>query len=372
MRRRGERRAPTLAAMKAGRTYTWPATLRLPVRPPKLVYLDLLHWISFSKANKGRRDGGPFRDALTACVAAVDAGAAVFPISASIYMEVTKIGQRRQRHDLRTVIERVSGYRVIAPRVVIGEHEVEAMLDRLLGPSPDPIHAIDYLDWGFERAHGKVRGFKVKSEATGENVTDEARSKYPDGPKTSVVKFSRAELELNRWVLDGPTAAEELTLPAFGYDRMATFKVQTQRAAQEIELVEWFNADPSRRGPRLRDVVVLSEIATEIKEVFERGVNARRADLDTVLAKFGPGLDAYDSMPSFDVAVSLRTAYHRNPEHPWKPNHIQDIDALAESVPYCDIVVTDKEEASHLMQTSVAERLQTTILSRVTKLPRYL
>jgi hypothetical protein len=358
--------------MTGGWTYTWPTTLRLPSRPPKLVYLDLLHWISLSKANKGRRDGEPFRDALRACVAAVDAGAAVFPISASIYMEVTKIGQPRQRHDLRTVIERVSGYRVIAPRVVIGEHEVEAMLDRLLGPSPDPIHAIDYLDWGFERAHGKVRGFKVKSEATGENVTDKARSKYPDGPETSAVKFSRPELELNRWVLDGPTAAEELMLPAFGYDRMATYKVQTERAAQEIKLVEWFNADPSRRGPHIRDVVVLSEIAIEIKEVFERGVNARGMDLETVLAKFGPGLDAFDSMPSFDVSVSLKTAYHRNPEHRWKPNHIQDIDALAETVPYCDIVVTDKEAASHLVQTGVAERLNTTVLSRTTDLIRYL
>lgn len=73
----------------------------------------------------------------------------------------------------------------------------------------------------------------------------------------------------------------------------------------------------------------------------------------------------FNSMPSFDVSVSMKTAYHRNPAHGWKPNHIHDIDALASTVPYCDIVVTDKEAASHLIQTGVAGRFQTTVLSRV-------
>ena len=51
--------------------------------------------------------------------------------------------------------------------------------------------------------------------------------------------------------------------------------------------------------------------------------------------------------------------------HRWKPNRVHDIDALASTVPYCDVVVTDKEAASHLAQTGVAGRFQTTVLSRV-------
>jgi hypothetical protein len=62
------------------------------------------------------RDGEQFRDTLTSCIAAVDAGAAVFPISDSIYMEIAKIGQYRQRRDLRDVIELVSRYRVPTAR----------------------------------------------------------------------------------------------------------------------------------------------------------------------------------------------------------------------------------------------------------------
>lgn len=46
-------------------TYIWPETLRLPQRPPRLVYLDLKHWIALAKANGGHRDGKQYRGAST-------------------------------------------------------------------------------------------------------------------------------------------------------------------------------------------------------------------------------------------------------------------------------------------------------------------
>jgi hypothetical protein len=166
-------------------------------------------------------------------------------------------------------------------------------------------------------------------------------------------------------------AEEELLLPGFGYNPMAAYEVQLQRAAEEMQQVERFNVYPSWRDQRIHKVVRTREIRSEIEEMLARGLIARGAEPE-VLTKFGPDLDAFDSMPSFDVSVSMKAAYHRNPKHRWKPNHIQDIDALAETVPYCDIVVTDNEETSHLKQTGVAERLGTTVLSRVTDLIQHL
>jgi hypothetical protein len=81
---------------------------------------------------------------------------------------------------------------------------------------------------------------------------------------------------------------------------------------------------------------------------------------------------AFDVMPSFDVSVSLKTAYHRNPAHNWTPNDIHDIDALASTLPYCDIVVTDKEVASHIVQTGLSRRFKTAVLRRLAELPKYL
>ena len=107
--------------------YRWPTTLVLPQRPPKLVYLDLNHWVSLAKANSGHGDGDEFKDVLAACLDAVERGVAVFPICDTTYREVSKIGLHRQRRDLADVIERLSGYRVVTSRVAIAQQEVEAL-----------------------------------------------------------------------------------------------------------------------------------------------------------------------------------------------------------------------------------------------------
>lgn len=355
------------SAIRDRQKYVWPKTLRPPTRPPKLIYLDLLHWVSLAKANSGHRDGNRFADVLGACVRAVEGGVAAFPISDAIYMEVSKIGQHRHRRDLRDVIELVSQYRVITSRVVIANHEVEALLDELVGPSSRPINEMDYLDWGVARAIGMVGGFRIKDSHTDEDVTEEAAAKHPDGPEAFYRKLAWAELQLNRKTLEGPTAEEEPGLRADGWNPRAGYEVAAQRAAQEMEQVGRFNDDPAWRGERIRDVIAAREVIIEINRMLYEGLADRDARLDDVLDKndIETTRRFFNSMPSFDVSVSMKTAYHRNPAHRWRPNHIHDIDALASTVPYCDIVVTDKEAASHLMQTGVASRFQTTVLSRV-------
>jgi hypothetical protein len=43
------------------------------------------------------------------------------------------------------------------------------LLDRIVGPNPEPINTMDYLDCGVARAFGMVGGFKVRS-ADGQDV----------------------------------------------------------------------------------------------------------------------------------------------------------------------------------------------------------
>jgi hypothetical protein len=47
-------------------------------------------------------------------------------------------------------------------------------------------------------------------------------------------------------------------------------------------------------------------------------------------------------MRSTEVSIATKTAWHRNANKKWTPNDIYDIDAMALSVPYCDVVVTEK------------------------------
>jgi len=53
-------------------------------------------------------------------------------------------------------------------------------------------------------------------------------------------------------------------------------------------------------------------------------------------------------MPHTQVAISMKTSYHRNPSHQWTINDIADIDALSVAYAYCEVVFTDKAARSAL------------------------
>lgn len=349
--------------------YEWPHTLRQAPRPPKLVYLDLNHWISLAKAWKGHRDGKDHEEVLSACLEAVQAGRAVFPISDTIHIEVSKIRAHRQRRDLREVIERVSRFAVVTSRSVVFTHEIESLLDRLVGPNPLPINTMDYLDWGVARAFGAVGGFTVQSP-DGEDITAGVRSSHPAGPHQFDLLLAQAELELNHQVLEGPSPDEESELRKLGWNPTKTIEVVERRAAQEVEQVVRFDSDPKWRRGRIRDVIAAREVLIEVNDALFRGISERGAALEDIFPRPEEARRAFDSMPSFDVAVSLKTEYHRDPMHRWTPNDIHDIDALGSTLPYCDIVVTDRAVAANAERAKLPERLQTVVLSSLTDLPQ--
>ena len=352
--------------------YLWPSTLRAPHRPPKLVYLDLLHWIRLAKALTGHSDGKSAVEVLDACVRAREEGRALFPIADAIYIEIAKIRQHRQRRDIRLAIEALSGYFVVTSRPTIANHEIEAVLDHVVGPSPDPINTMDYLDWGVARAFGRVGGFRVRHETRGD-ITDEVRARFPQGPAAFDALLATAELELQRRTLDGPASQdEEDALRAYGWKPSAGMEISENRARQEVEQVERFNSDPRWRAGRIRDVVAAREVLIEINEMLFQGLADRNATIGDVFDSPDVTRSQLDVMPSFDVAVSLKTEYHRDPHHRWTINDIHDIDALASTLPYCDIVVTDKAAAAAANRSGLAARLDTIVLARLDDLPEHL
>ena len=347
--------------------YRWASTLRIPAGPPRLVYLDLNRWVSLAKANSGHKDGQRFREALNALVDARRNRKAIFPISDSTFLEVSKIKQYRQRRDLRDVIEMVSGYFVITSRTAIATHEIEAALDELVGPSSRPINTMNYLDWGVARAFGKVGGFRAFDDA-GADVTASARAESPQGPHAFDELLADAELQLIRNVLAGPSPDDEPQLRALGWRPGHYGRVGAKRAEQEMEQAARFEADPSWRRGRIRDVVAAREILIDLNKALHEGLRDRGAELLDVFPEPSVTRAVFDAMPSFDVAVSLKASYHSDGNHRWTTNDIHDIDALGSAVPYCDIVVTDRAVASHLCRTGVDERLRTTVLSTLNDL----
>jgi len=209
-----------------------------------------------------------------------------------------------------------------------------------------------------------VGGFRIRN-TDGEDVTYDIRSRHPGGPEAFDRVLWEAQLGLNRKSIEGPTPEEEPEMRKLGWDRTGSFEIAKRRAKQEIEQVARFNADPAWRRGRIRDVVAAREVIIEINDPLSRGLSERGVALGDLFPQLEDARRALNSMPSFDVAVSLKTAYHRDPSHRWTPNDIHDIDALGSTLPYCDIVVTDKAAAVHIQRVGLSERLQTTVLSRL-------
>lgn len=69
-------------------------------------------------------------------------------------------------------------------------------------------------------------------------------------------------------------------------------------------------------------------------------------------------------MPSTRTAIELKTRYHRNPNRTWSVNDINDIDALAVAVPYCDVVFTDAAARSALVDGHIGALMGTEIPRR--------
>jgi len=230
----------TKATEKGNRVHLWPTTLRRPIGV-KLVYLDLNHWITVAKVLAGHPDGA--RDVVRRLSASVEQAVAVFPIPLSIYVEILKIGNRRRRSDLRQAIEQLGRFLVVTSREVIATHEVEALLNTIAGPNPEPVMPMDYLDWGALRAAGRDGTLRILN-ARGEDVTSDARERFDDGP----AEFDRIVKErirdLNRRILDGPSPDEETEFRARGYRPEFVLKLYEDEAAAECAFAR-------RQGPPL-------------------------------------------------------------------------------------------------------------------------
>ena len=223
--------------------YVWPTALVPPSDGVRLAYLDLNHWIGLAKAAVGHRDGARHRDALEAIREEKRSGSYAFPLAAEHYMEMSGIADPRQRFDVAAVMEELSGFASLVSRTVVMRPEVEEAVDSVTCPRPEPYAAVPVLCQGVLQAFGKRGGLRIRNEA-GEDVTDEARRGWRDGPEQFDACQADAERQLDRSVLRGPTDAEAPELRAVGWDPTVARQGAKQRAAQEREQADRLAAEP--------------------------------------------------------------------------------------------------------------------------------
>ncbi len=346
----------------------WPSRLKPPAKGRPLVYLDQNHWISLAKASVGRAQGDQFRETLDSCLAATQSGAATVVLGAAHYFEVLKIENRRQRRDVADVMENVTQFQTLVCRATVMKIELGAALDSILGlesKGPD----VDVVDYGVNHAFGYPSPrFRVRDRATGADVTARVREKIGAEKFDSVI--TAGLLKFERGALRGPEDDAELEkLRNLGFNPEKVLEGTIARARQEQEQRLRLDGDGPWRRERLLDVVSVRELLIEFETIAPRAFHERGVRLEDIVTSPQAGVAFMRSMPSTDVAMALKTGWHRNRDKQLSANDVYDIDSMALAVPYCDIVVTEKA-CHHLLRTAgIDRRMNTTLLRDLTQLP---
>lgn len=342
----------------------WPRTLQLPPEQPATVYLDMNHWIYLSKAAKGLPAGMQYREALNACRTARVNGRAVFVLAAAHYQEMTKIESPRQRHNLADLMEELSGLTTLLCRQILIKLEIEELLDHRLGQAPRIVARHDLLDTGAGRAFGKNLRFFLKNTHDGSDATETGRAIL--GAEAFDEMMATINLEVEGGLLRGPKDEEIPDLLRYGYVGDIAEQIAQRRADQENEQASRHAGTQWARGVKLSDVILAREVAIELLDPLLEALQRRgHSDIGVLVSRKADARALIQSMPISSVAALLKTEQHRNPSRPWKSNDIFDIDALSIAVPYCDIVVTEKNRWHHLRTAKVDEQMNTVILRRL-------
>lgn len=337
-----------------------------------MIYLDLNHWISLAQAATGHRDGIRFLPVLEACRQIRRHRRGIFPLSNSHYVEISKIKDPRQRQDLATVMEELSGFSALISPTVLKKIELDAVLDTRFPPSPTAWTDYPVLGYGVGFTVGRPMRPRLV-DADGSDATE----KYRRVPAWSDLLDEMALL-LERSVLAGPTDVEVPDMKARGWDPEAAWRVAEERALEEREQTARIDAstDKNWRKGRLRDIVSAHEMLIELKETLRRACEERGGTnvLEPWVNDRTEIRGLVRSMPSCEVMIELKTAMHRNAERArkWSPNDVVDMDAMSLAVPYCDVVVTEQHAHHVLTAAHLDERMNTTVLRDLTDLPRYL
>lgn len=328
------------------------------VRPQMpLVYLDMNHLIELARALVDVSMARPgYSLLLGATRQAVRERRAMFPLSGAHLWEISAIKSPHQRNHLADIMEELSGFNYLLGRTEIAQLEVEAGIGDIFAERPHPV-ALPLTRPTFGWAFGVRGGISIRN-ADGSDASDLASQAMGDDEYEQFIRHASYRVE--RAVLEGPSDEELPTLRAqYGYAPETSHEGAESRLAFELDLRERLNQNPRWRRGRLRDVVSAREVAHEWLDTINRVNEQRVRDGKRPLGRDDDARRLMAAMPHTQVAISIKTQYHRNAHHRWDTNDITDIDAASVAYSYCDAVFTDKAVRAALAASTELRALGT-------------
>jgi hypothetical protein len=351
------------------------ARVRRPAMP--LVYLDLNHYINIAKALKAEVPAASSTKVLPGYVelaaaarAAKTSGRAMFPLSNIHFMELSKVKDPQKRADVAAAMEELSDFNYILDRVTLAQLEMDAGLALIYGAEKSQDEDLPLIAPSFAHGFGRSGNLTVH-DAAGNDTSGAVRDQM--GAPAFTKLFADMNLEMERAMLRGPSNEEIPELLARGFDPEVFRRGQQSRLGFELETKQILIDHPEWRRGRLRDLISGRDVVHEWMDLFVKLLLEREEDgLPHELPSESEMPGFWAAMPQVQVAISIKTRYHRNLERNWKTNDICDIDAMSIAYPYCDAVFTDRDARAAIVDNRDLRRIPTFTPKRPEELTAWL
>ncbi len=330
------------------------------LQPPRpTVYLDQWVWIRLARVAHGRPAQVGDVDVLRAVEAAARAGV-VFPLSATHYFETQHMPREGQRQAVGSVMARISHCRTLRGGGELLRHQFLSAMHELLGrpmlapPAP--------------RVVGLGAAWALVGVETPLQVHDGKGSMDLSSRPWLARWIVQANQHAEYRCLTGPVAGEVGELRARGY---APEKI----SASAMSRLEWEQvyADIVTATPIDRNEMRVQLLARQLVHEHLQLLSALAGEYGLSLGRiFGPGREEAvafaEHVPTLVIAADLKTELFRAAGNWSTSNHLYDVDAMSQAVPYCHIVVPDKEMRDLLARSDAGRRYGTNV-ARLTELP---
>jgi len=263
----------------------------------------------------------------------------------------------------------ISHCRTLRARKVMLRHQMLHAMHLAFGRPAFRPQAPDVLGTGFRWAFDGEPGPLVLRAPDG--LVDPATI---DG----MPEFLRKANQLTELMIMAGPGDEEVGIlrQQYGYRPEAMIEVEASRLEWESSYVDLLADHPASRA-ELRVRLQARELLHEHLAMYQALISEYRINLNREVG-YNPDrpnvsrrrmVSFADTIPSLRIAVDLKVELFRNAAKPWTMNAIHDIDALSMAVPYCHIVVPDREMTNLLSRSGTGPRHGTKIITTLSGLP---
>lgn len=329
---------------------------------PISVYLDLNHWYVLSDAEAGKPRRAADVAILEQLKALVAAGSVISPLSAVHYMEITENPRDQQRHEVADVMAAISRFRTLVSYTKILEEELDIQLNARFG-RPTQVRTTPKFGDGFGFAFGKPGRFHIRG-----NV--DAMARLTNEQLAQLAAFENKANALAEWMMiGGPSSEVRRAIP--GYEPYAARQVADQELGRIRRMVNNLRGDPSLYR-RLDDVLAAQEYVGELPELLTQALERAGIRQNEWLTTRDDLTAFLLALPSRRVSVAIKGRYLQDLNHNWTVNDLRDIMALSIAVPYCDVVVTDRQVCDAVTRAGLDTTFGTTVLRSLDTLATHL